>query len=187
MAVRGAVGEQSLQTAVVTVEMDGEKEDMRVLVTTEDTIPLLGIDYPHFDDIMWKELAKKRAKREHDSSPQLQALLEDTIQDNKDSSLVEEDCGNLDEEEVLGDGIFAVQTRRQQEKERQQQQQDDEASASFGAVPLDLTTLDDSLFGPTRRLTRSQKRAQARDKCTDAERSSDLRLTEFTPKELEEA
>lgn len=118
--------------------------------------------------------------------------MEDTILDNKDSSSVEEDRGSLDEEEVLGDGVFAVQTRRQQEKERQQQQQDDEASASSGAVPLDLTTLDDSLFGPTkkkRRLTRSQKRAQAqaRDKCTDAESPSDLRLTEFTPKELEEA
>jgi hypothetical protein len=45
MTVRGAVGEQSLQTAVVTVEMEGEKEDMRVLVTMEDTTPLLGMDY----------------------------------------------------------------------------------------------------------------------------------------------
>ena len=43
--------------------------------------------------------------------------------------------------------------------------------------PLDLATLDDSLFGSTkvkRRLTRNQKRAQARDKGTDAERFSSL-------------
>ena len=91
---------------------------------------------------------------------------------------------------MLGGGVFAVQTRRQQERERQQQQQDDEASAASGAVPLDLATLDDSLFGSTkerRRLTRSQKRAQARDRGTDAEKSSDLRLTELTSEELEEA
>ncbi len=53
--VRGTVGEPSLQTAVE------ENEDMRVLVTTEDTILLLGTDHPHF--------TKKRAKRKHDSSP----------------------------------------------------------------------------------------------------------------------
>ena len=67
---------------------------------------------------------------------------------------------------------------------------DDEASAASGAVPLDLATLDDSIFGSTkerRRFTRSQKRAQARDKGTDAENSSYLRLTELTSEELQEA
>ena len=52
-------------------------------------------------------------------------------------------------------------------------QHDDEASAASGAVPLDLATLDDSLFGSTkerRRLTRNQKRAKG----TDAERFSSL-------------
>ena len=196
LTVRGAVGEQSLQTAVVNVEMEGKKEDMCVLVTTEDTTPLLGMDHPHFDDILLNELTKKRAKWEHDSSPppqQSETLLEDTDFDKEDyggSSPVDEERGGLEEEEVLGGDVFAVQTRRQQERERQQQQQDDEASAASGAVPLDLATLDDSLFGSTkerRRLTRSQKRAQARDRGTDAEKSSDLRLTELTSEELEEA
>ncbi len=92
-------------------------------------------------------------------------------------------------EEVLGGEVFAVQTRRQQER-RQQQQKDDEASAASGAVPLDLATLDDNLFGITkerRRLTRNQKHAQARDKGRDEEKLSDLQLTEVTSKKLEEA
>ena len=149
LTVRGAVGEQSLQTAVVNVEMEGKKEDMCVLVTTEDTT----LDHPHFDDILLNELTKKRAKWEHDSSPppqQSETLLEDTDFDKEDyggSSPVDEERGGLEEEEVLGGDVFAVQTRRQQERERQQQQQDDEASAASGAVPLDLATLDDSLFG----------------------------------------
>ena len=156
LTVRGAVGEQSLQTAVVNVEMEGKKEDMCVLVTTEDTTPLLGMDHPHFDDILLNELTKKRAKWEHDSSPppqQSETLLEDTDFDKEDyggSSPVDEERGGLEEEEVLGGDVFAVQTRRQQERERQQQQQDDEASAASGAVPLDLATLDDSLFGSTK-------------------------------------
>ena len=78
------MGEQSFQTVVVNVEMEGE-EDMCVLVTTEDTTPLLGMDHPHFDDILWKELTKKRAKWEHDSSPPpQQTLLEDTDIDEED-------------------------------------------------------------------------------------------------------
>ena len=151
------------------------------------------MDHPHFDDILWKELTKKRAKWEHDSSPPpQQTLLEDIDLDKEDyggSSPVNEEHGGLEEEEVLGGEVFAVQTRRQQERECQQQQQDDEASAASGAVPLDLAPLDDSLFGSTkerRRLTRSQKRAQASDRDTDAEKC-DLRLTELTSEELEEA
>ena len=93
--------------------MEGEKEDMCVLVTTEDTTPLLGMDHPHFDDILWKE---KRAKWEHDSSPPpQQTLLEDTDINKEDyggSSPVDEEHGGLEEEEVLGGGVFAVQTKK---------------------------------------------------------------------------
>ena len=74
MIVKGAVGEKSLQTAIVTVEMEGEKRDMRVLVTKEYTTPLLGMDYPHFEDL-WKQLSQKRAKQEHDSLPPPQQVL----------------------------------------------------------------------------------------------------------------
>ena len=56
------VGQRSVELWVSS-PVDGEKQDMHVLVTMEDTTPLLGMDYPHFDDV-WRELAKKRAKRE---------------------------------------------------------------------------------------------------------------------------
>ena len=112
LTVRGAVGEQSLQTAVVNVEMEGKKEDMCVLVTTEDTIPLLGMDHPH---LQLKELTKKQTKWEHDfSPPSQQTLLEDTDLDKEDyggSSPVDEERGGLEEEEVLGGEVFTVQTR----------------------------------------------------------------------------
>ena len=159
MKVKGAVGEKFLQTAVVTVEVEGEKADMCVLVTPEDTTPLLGMDYPHFDDTMLRKLAERLAQKENVPPHQPQEVLQ-------------------------------VQTRKQDEKKHQQQQEDDEASATSGATPLDLTTLDDSLFGSSKerlRLTRSQKRAQAREKMEGSITPGHTRLTQFTPKELEEA
>ncbi len=228
MTVKGAVGEQSLQTARVTVVLDGVTDDMRVLVTTEDTTPLLGTDYPHFDDALWGELARKRDKRVRESTSVPLQVAEIRAADAEESSSLEEtdldsltedadeemqlrestpdplqvvesrtaDADSLTEDvddEMPGEEVFAVQTRSQQERERRQQQQDDVASASSGAIPLDLSTLDDSLFGQSkdrRRLTRSQKQKQTRDR--DEERTTStahrqLRLTEFTPSDLEEA
>lgn len=189
MTVRGAVGEQSLQPARVTVEVGGKKEDMCVLVTTEDTTPLLGMDYSHFEDIMWGELAKKRAKQEY-NSPQPQQAVKTLKEDTSTDKEEEEDPHRPQEEKVLEDRVLAVQTRKQRERERQQQLQDDDASAASGAVPLDLATLDDSLFVATKerkKLTKSQKQAQTHAKSANTEKPRDLRLTEFTPKMLEEA
>ena len=62
----------------------------------EDTTPLLGMDYSHFGH----KLAKKQAKRE-ERNVESAAM--------KDYSPME-DVGSLAE---VGNGIFAVQTRRQ--------------------------------------------------------------------------
>ena len=74
MKVRGAVGQKSLLTAVVSVEVDGKKEDVRVLVTSEDTTPLLGIDFPRFERILHQKLSERLAEVEQDVSAQPQLL-----------------------------------------------------------------------------------------------------------------
>ena len=71
--------------------------------------------------------------------------------------------------EVLNESleVYAVQTRAQKRREEQEQQEDDEASAHSEANPTPLTQLDDSLFGRSKtrdKLTRSQKRAQAKER-----------------------
>ena len=69
-------------------------------------------------------------------------------------------------------GVQAVTTRAQSRRELQQRQEDDEASAHSDATAVPLMQLDDSLFAESKvkqKLSRQQKRTQAREWVTAAE------------------
>ena len=163
MSVRGAVGERSLPTAVVPVEVDGKTEDMCVLVTSEDTTPLLGIDFPHFERILHRKLAERLARDEHNVSSQPQLLQVQT------------------------------RRQQQVERQQLQEDDDASATSEATTVDLDLAALDSSLFGSSKvkqRLTRSQKRSQSHQRLANnflPTLPNARRIRDFTPEELEAA
>ena len=83
--------------------------------------------------------------------------------------------------------VMTVQTGQQRQFERQLSEKDDLASATSGAIPQDLSLIDDSLFGkskPSKKLSRREKKIQARAQENTPESKP---LTELTPMDLQEA
>lgn len=86
--------------------------------------------------------------------------------------------------------ILAVMTRAQGKREEQLRREDDEATAESSATPIPLPQLDESLFVAgrvRRRLTKRQKRVQARKRAQEMAVISqrwDKRLTELSRQEL---
>ena len=164
--------------------MEGE-EDLDVLVTPEDSTPLVGKDHPHFLSSLNKLLKDEPPALLMGRSMAPNVAPEFTVPEENNSV---QDNGNVTET------VAAVKTRRESAKEREEWEKHDIASAASGATPTPLqqvrtgieemmdpfSEMDDSLFlqGTCRpQLTRREKRLQARQHILSQKDSTDSRVT----------
>jgi hypothetical protein len=187
--VKGAVGEHSLPRA--RVALDVSTTMMTLLVTTEDTTPLLGTDHPTFMRILRDAITVAPDRQ----APALQEELHEGLAEQDQQPEVECLPAEGEDVSVENDDIIvnAVKTRQQTAKEKAEQEEDDRVSNESGAIPLDLSQLDDSLFVETqtrKKLTKQEKRVQARERellPLGATAAQEPRLTALTSQQLEEA
>jgi len=198
MRVKGAVGEGSLPTANVIVQAGGEKAQLQVLVQKSLTRPLLGMDFPAYweitQQVVNQHLMTKKAKFPNTERIDGEMTM---VEEEMDTSLAAEAedvamPSGTDDEGVVAEPVVIneVKTRAQRQRERLLQQEDDQASEQSGATPTDLSALDEALFTTSKvkhKMTRSQKRLQARERLDRAGKTEPGQLIDFAPKELEEA
>ena len=107
---------------------------MTVLVKEGLQQPLLGRNFPGFYQLLLESVQKK----------------EETTKCLAEKSPTE----------PISTPVMAVQTRHQRQLERQIREDDDLASAASGAIPQDLSLMDDSLFSERKKLSRREKKTQ---------------------------
>lgn len=146
-------------------------------VLAQESPPLLGLDLPWFHHLVIQE-SKKRLKKE-----------KKWIKRNKQKMDCQPEPEAMQKEPEPTCQVQAVQTRSQTQRDRDEAEKDDEASAESGATPVELNTLDDSLFTTPKMKkvqTRAEKRAQARKRIQQPPRTKERHLLELSKDEVEE-
>lgn len=146
-------------------------------VLAQESPPLLGLDLPWFHHLVIQE-SKKRLKKE-----------KKWIKRNKQKMDCQPEPEAMQKEPEPTCQVQAVQTRSQAQRDRDEAEKDDEASAESGATPVELNTLDDSLFTTPKMKkvqTRAEKRAQARKRIQQPPRTKERHLLELSKDEVEE-
>lgn len=149
----------SLLRAKLTLSLQGNETDMTVVVKEGIPEVLVGRDFPGIFDLLihsstiakQKEVGKQVMVREEKVAPvqtmvgegpkSLAAEAED-VEVLRDTKAVEVTGGAAE--------IQAVKTRAQRKRDEQLCREDDEASAQSGAIPLNLCSLDDTLFATSK-------------------------------------
>ena len=135
----GATGPGTFPTLNTTIHVGEQKARMTVLVKEGLQQPLLGRHFPEF----------------------CQLLLESVQKKEKTTKCLAEESPP----EPISTPVTAVQTRPRRQLERQIREDDDLASAASGAIPQDLSLMDDSLFSKSKsrkKLSRREKKTQIR-------------------------